>query len=172
MPSGPGDLDLTIYGFRKYCRMALKGSPTVLLLLFVDGDDVLQCTDLGHELRALTPAFLSKKTGRSFLGYVDAQRRGLIGERHATRREGVSREPHSERCLVDVSEASFQLARRWRMCVAGGECSTSKGSNPRDSTPSKIRSPDPSRTGAMSSVSSSTTPASPTPGRLRSSIRC
>ncbi len=46
------------------------------------------------------------------------------------------------------------------MCVASGECSTSTGSNPKDPTPSKIRSPDPSRTGAMSSVSSSTTPAS------------
>lgn len=31
-PSGPGDLDLTIYGLGKYCQMALKGSPTVLLL--------------------------------------------------------------------------------------------------------------------------------------------
>src|SRR5215218_5650075 len=45
------------------------------------------------------------------------------------------------------------------MCVASGECSTSTGSNPNDPTPSKIRSPDPSRTGAMSRVSSSTTPA-------------
>src|SRR4029450_7443710 len=45
------------------------------------------------------------------------------------------------------------------MCVASGECSTSTGSNPKSPTPSKIRSPDPSRTGAMSSVSSSTTPA-------------
>ena len=30
-PSGPGDLDLTIYGLRKFCRLALKGSPTVLV---------------------------------------------------------------------------------------------------------------------------------------------
>ena len=44
------------------------------------------------------------------------------------------------------------------MCVASGECSTSTGSMPRDSTPSKIRSPDPSKTGAMSSVSSSRNP--------------
>ena len=44
------------------------------------------------------------------------------------------------------------------MCVASGEWSTSTGSKPRDSTPSKIRSPDPSRTGAMSSVSSSIDP--------------
>jgi predicted nucleotidyltransferase len=39
--SGPGDLDLRIYGLRKYCKMALKGSPTVLLLLFIDGDQIL-----------------------------------------------------------------------------------------------------------------------------------
>src|SRR5215203_5713043 len=45
------------------------------------------------------------------------------------------------------------------MCVASGECKTSTGSNPNDSTPSKIRSPEPSTTGATSSVSSSTTPA-------------
>jgi hypothetical protein len=44
MPSGPGDLDLTIYGLRKYCRMALKGSPTVLLLLFIDGEHVIERT--------------------------------------------------------------------------------------------------------------------------------
>ncbi|HEX8647152.1 MAG TPA: hypothetical protein VF715_09630 [Thermoleophilaceae bacterium] len=43
--------------------------------------------------------------------------------------------------------------------MASGECRTSTGSNPNDSTPSKIRSPEPSRTGATSSVSSSTTPA-------------
>src|SRR4051794_13233353 len=34
------------------------------------------------------------------------------------------------------------------MCVASGECSTSTGSMPSDATPSKIRSPDPSKTGA------------------------
>src|SRR5215210_5002226 len=44
------------------------------------------------------------------------------------------------------------------MCVASGECKTSTGSNPNDSTPSKIRSPEPNTTGATSSVSSSTTP--------------
>jgi uncharacterized protein len=91
-PSGPGDLDLTIYGLRKYCRLALKGSPTVLLLLFVDGEDVLERSELGDELQALAPAFACRSTGRAFLGYVDAQRRGLLGERHATRTREVSAE--------------------------------------------------------------------------------
>jgi uncharacterized protein len=55
-PSGPGDLDLTIYGLRKYCRLALKGSPTVLLILFIQGEDVLECAPLGAELH-LNPFF-------------------------------------------------------------------------------------------------------------------
>ena len=91
VPSGPGDLDLTVYGLRKYCRLAMKGSPTVLLLLFVEGEHVLERTPLGAELQALAPAFLSRRTGRAFLGYLDSQRRGLVGARHATRTRELSR---------------------------------------------------------------------------------
>jgi predicted nucleotidyltransferase len=89
-PSGPGDLDLTIYGLRKFCALAVKGSPTVSLLFFVRGDDVLERTELGEELQALTPAFLSRRTARAFLGYVDSQARSLRGERHATRTRELS----------------------------------------------------------------------------------
>jgi predicted nucleotidyltransferase len=84
-PSGPGDLDLVVYGLRKYCRLALKGSPTVLLPLFVPDEHVVARTELGRELQALAPAFVSRAAGRSFLGYLANQRRGLTGDRHATR---------------------------------------------------------------------------------------
>lgn len=89
-PSGPGDVDLTVYGLRKFCRLAAKGSPTVLLLFFVRGEDVLYRDDLGEELQALAPAFLSKRTGSAFLGYLDAQARSLRGDRHATRTRELS----------------------------------------------------------------------------------
>lgn len=83
--SGPGDLDLTVYGLRKYCRLALKGSPTTLLLLFVPPESLLVRTALGDELQALAPAVVSRRTGKAFLGYLAAQRRGLVGDRHAPR---------------------------------------------------------------------------------------
>jgi predicted nucleotidyltransferase len=92
MPSGPGDLDLTVYGLRKFCRLALKGSPTVLLLLFITGENLLERDELGEELQALAPAFVCRRTGRAFVGYVDAQRRGLLGEQHATRTRELSSE--------------------------------------------------------------------------------
>jgi uncharacterized protein len=90
-PSGPGDLDLTVYGLRKFCGLALKGSPTTLLPLFVDGEHLLVCTDVGERLRALAPAFVARSTGRAFLGYLTGQRRALIGERHATRTRELSK---------------------------------------------------------------------------------
>jgi len=92
VPSGPGDLDLTIYGLRKFCRLALKGSPTSLLILFTDGEDIIVRTPVGRELQALAPAFIARRTGRAFLGYLDGQRRGLLGDRHATRTRELSPE--------------------------------------------------------------------------------
>lgn len=91
-PSGPGDLDLTIYGLRKYARLALKGSPTTLLLLYAPDEAIVERTAIGEELQALAPAFVSRRTARAFLGYVEAQRRGLTGERHATRTRELSAE--------------------------------------------------------------------------------
>jgi predicted nucleotidyltransferase len=92
VPSSPGDLDLTIYGLRKFCRLAVKGSPTVLLLLLIEGEHPLQTTPAGAELQALAPAFLSQRPGRAFLGYLGDQRRGLLGERHATHTCELARE--------------------------------------------------------------------------------
>lgn len=76
-PSGPGDVDLTIYGLRKFVRLAMKGSPTALILFFVRGDDLLECTPAGKQLQDLLPAVLSRKTGRAFLGYLSGQAQKL-----------------------------------------------------------------------------------------------
>src|SRR3954470_12469868 len=58
MRSGPGDLGLVAYNLRKYLRLALKGHPTVLLLLFVPPELTLVETERGRELRGLTGAIL------------------------------------------------------------------------------------------------------------------
>lgn len=51
---------------------------------------MLHRTPIGKELQALAPAFLSRRTGSAFLGYLEAQRRSLLGERHATRTRELS----------------------------------------------------------------------------------
>src|SRR6188508_1252315 len=72
--SGPGDLDLVAYSLRKYVRLALKGHPTILLMLFVPKDSILVQTELGEELRALRPSILSQRAGRGYLGYLGGQK--------------------------------------------------------------------------------------------------
>ncbi len=79
--STAGDLDLTIYSLRKWMRLALKGNPTILLLLFTPDDQLVHCDSFGSELRALTPAIISRRVQGPFLGYLQAQKQRLTGER-------------------------------------------------------------------------------------------
>jgi hypothetical protein len=79
----PGRVTSTLvaYSLRKYVRLALKGHPTILLLLFVPDEFVLAKTELGEELRALRPALLSRRAGRGYLGYLRGQKERLLGAR-------------------------------------------------------------------------------------------
>lgn len=77
-PSEPGDLDLTLYSLRKWLRLALKGNPTILSLLFAP---VLSSDARGTQLRELAPLIISRKVGNAYLGYMEAQRQKLLHER-------------------------------------------------------------------------------------------
>jgi len=79
--SEAGDLDFVVHSLRKFARLALRGNPTVLLLLFVKPEDLLLRTPLGDELQELAPAFVSRQAGKAFLGYLTAQKQRLLGER-------------------------------------------------------------------------------------------
>jgi len=79
--SRAGDLDLTVYSLRKWARLALQGNPTVLLLLYLPDSAVVVRTAAGEQLQKLAPAFASRRAGKRFLGYLEAQRQRLVGER-------------------------------------------------------------------------------------------
>lgn len=93
--SGAGDLDLTIYSLRKWMRLALAGNPTILLPLFVPEHEVSVMTTWGRSLRASAARIVSRKAGRRFAGYLEAQRRSLLSRdgkgRDVTRPELVAR---------------------------------------------------------------------------------
>ena len=77
--SRAGDLDLMVYSLRKYVRLALKGNPTVLALLWAPPMDGTH--PWGWQLRELAPSIVSRKAGGAFLGYLIAQKQRLLGER-------------------------------------------------------------------------------------------
>jgi uncharacterized protein len=80
--SQPGDLDLTMYSLRKFCRLAAQGNPSVILLLWLPS--YICETRIGAELVAMRDAFISKESGKRFLGYLVAQKMRLTGERART----------------------------------------------------------------------------------------
>lgn len=80
--SGPGDLDLVVHTLRKFTRLAAKGNPTILLPLFLPPAAFIGKPHFyGHKLRENRDMFLSKQVGKSFLGYLQAQKQRLMGDR-------------------------------------------------------------------------------------------
>lgn len=81
--SGAGDLDVVVYSARKWARLALEGNPTVLLVLFVPDEEVVHRNAVGAELVDNAHRFVSRLAAQRFLGYLQAQREGMVGERSA-----------------------------------------------------------------------------------------
>ena len=79
--SGPGDIDRTVYSLRKWCRLALAGNPTVMLLLHVPEAQCEIVEEPGRQLRANKAWFASRRAGRAYLGYMERQRDRMTGER-------------------------------------------------------------------------------------------
>ncbi len=90
--SGAGDLDVVIYSARKWCRLALDGNPTVLLVLFVPDEEVLWRTEVGAELVDNAHRFVSKRAAARFIGYLRSQKAAMTGEvgAHTNRPELVA----------------------------------------------------------------------------------
>jgi hypothetical protein len=79
--SGPGDLDLVIHSLRKYARLSARGNPTMLLPMFAPATHIISIHPLGQELIDRRSMFLSRQCGKAFLGYMQAQRERLSGDR-------------------------------------------------------------------------------------------
>jgi uncharacterized protein len=90
--SGAGDLDVIVYSTRKWCRLALAGNPTVLLVLFVPDEEVVYRNEVGAELVDNAHRFVSRLAAERFLGYLKAQKAAMTGETgaHTNRPELVA----------------------------------------------------------------------------------
>ena len=101
--SQPGDLDLTMYSLRKFCRLATQGNPSVIILLWLN--EHIKTTELGNALIQMRTAFISRESGKRFLGYLVAQKKSLLGERTHT----VKRTDLIERYGYDTKFAMHAL---------------------------------------------------------------
>jgi predicted nucleotidyltransferase len=109
--SGPGDIDITIYGLRKFLHLATKGNPSILLLLFVPPEHVEHQTEWGMALQALVPAIVSKQVAAPYLGYCTAQRQrleGIRGGAHTNRPELVEQFGYDTKYAMHAMRLALQ----------------------------------------------------------------
>jgi len=103
-----GDTDRTIYGARKFCRLALGGNPSILTLLYAPATVE---TEWGKSLLELAPAFSARSAGRAFLGYATQQRQRLLGERgqmNVKRPELVEKHGYDTKYAMHMLRLGFQ----------------------------------------------------------------
>ncbi|MBO0676731.1 nucleotidyltransferase domain-containing protein [Mycolicibacterium sp. S2-37] len=79
--SQPGDLELTIYGLRKWASEAADGNPNLLQPLFAPIEFWTEWNHHGLELQLNRDMFISKLCGERFIGYLTAQWHGMLGQR-------------------------------------------------------------------------------------------
>ena len=82
--SRAGDIDLSIYSFRKFVDLASAGNPSILVSLFTPPERAYS-TRSGDELLKFSENFVTKSAGRRFLGYMDAQRKRMEDSRAGLR---------------------------------------------------------------------------------------
>jgi len=106
--SGPGDLDLVLYSLRKYCRLAGQGNPSVLMLMWLPHYSTI--TFVGEMLLGIREAFVTRKAGERFLGYLVSQKRAMTGERKkkVTRPELVERHGYDTKFAAHAVRLGLQ----------------------------------------------------------------
>jgi hypothetical protein len=107
-PSQAGDLDLTVYSLRKFAKLAANGNPTVQILLFVEP---IFMNRWGQRLRDRADLFASKEAGARFLGYLQAQRERLLGQRgqmRVTRTELIERHGYDTKFAMHAVRLGYQ----------------------------------------------------------------
>ena len=87
-PSGAGDLDRTYYTLTKFVRLLVNGNPSILFALF---GPVQHRTAWGDMLLGVRGSFQNDRTRKAYLGYMQAQRQRITGERGSAGR--VRRSP-------------------------------------------------------------------------------
>ena len=75
--------DTKWFSLRKWCRMAAKGNPNFLLMLFAPSTHLIRHDARGSDLRDMKEAFLSKQAIKPHLGYMQGQRSRMVNHQRA-----------------------------------------------------------------------------------------
>ena len=71
-------VDMKLYEFRRFVKLAMENNPNILEILFVNEENRIFCNDIGKELLAIKCLFPHQGAKQRFLGYAVSQRHKMI----------------------------------------------------------------------------------------------
>lgn len=87
------DIDLKLYSFDKFVRLALDNNPNIIELLFAPERCILYASPLGRELMSMAPMFLNMRVAHAFSGYAYSQLKRLqVKKENMTGRKELAEE--------------------------------------------------------------------------------
>ncbi len=110
--SGPGDLDLTVYGLRKWMKLAMAGNPTIILPFFAPEENFTYLSEYGRQLLALREKIVTRQAGQRFIGYLQQQLRRL--ESHHGKGKDVTRPELIQAYGFDTKYAAHMVRLGWQ----------------------------------------------------------
>lgn len=109
--SGSGDVDLSVYGLKKFLRLACKGNPSVMVVLFAPESHLYLCDDLGRELIAMRDQIVSYQCKGRFLGYLNGQRQRAEQDRASGKGRREGREEKWASHMVRLGYQAVEILR-------------------------------------------------------------
>lgn len=106
--------DFTIHEIGKFCRLALKGNPAVLEMLW--NPNVIMSDEWGRELVALRNGFLHRGSLDVYVAYAESQMKKMVKGRGLHSKGGVYNGKHGAH-LVRLLSAGLHLARTGEVLV-------------------------------------------------------
>lgn len=103
--SGEGDTDLNVYGLSKWVHQACEGNFNHVQSLFVPKNLVLHSHWAAAELRSHTEYFLARSHAQRILGYLEQQRRDILGNQ---RPELVEQHGYDTKAAYHALRIAFQ----------------------------------------------------------------
>lgn len=73
MGSKSDGVDEVIYSLNKFAKLAADCNPSIIEVLYVADEDIVEIDEFGEELRSIRDEFLSKKARYTFAGYMMSQ---------------------------------------------------------------------------------------------------
>lgn len=98
------DPDVVLFTLRKFVRLALANNPSVLELMFVRPNHIIEITEEGKQLMGLGPKFLSKRIYNTYGGYAISQLK-RIENKGFNRSAGQARKEEFAHCGYNAKHA-------------------------------------------------------------------